>query len=73
MASLRRWVVYTMGYRNRFGHPHAEVMARFREAGSVQLRSDQDGLVRFRFGEAGVEAAQYRRVQRRYWQTDFHP
>ena len=68
-----RWVVYTMGYRNRFGHPHAEVMARFREAGSVQLRSDRDGLVRFRFGEAGVEAAQYRRVQRRYWQTDFHP
>ncbi|MCA1925435.1 MAG: DNA internalization-related competence protein ComEC/Rec2 [Thiobacillus sp.] len=65
------WVVYTMGYRNRFGHPHAEVVARFREAGSVQLRSDRDGLVRFRFGEGGVDVAQYRRVQRRYWQTAY--
>lgn len=64
-----RWVVYTVGYRNRFGHPHPEVMARFGQLGSVQLRSDRDGLVRFRFGEAGVEAAQYRSVQRRYWHT----
>lgn len=64
-----RWVVYTMGYRNRFGHPHAEVMSRFRERGAVQLRSDRDGRVQFRFGEAGVEASQYRAVPRRYWQT----
>lgn len=64
-----RWVVFTIGYRNRFGHPHPEVMARFGQAGSVPLRSDRDGLIRFRFGEAGVEAAQYRSVQRRYWHT----
>jgi competence protein ComEC len=62
-----RWVVYTVGYRNRFGHPHPEVLARFRKADSVQLRSDRDGLIRFRFGEAGVEAAQYAELPSRYW------
>lgn len=66
-----QWVVFTMGYRNRFGHPHPQVVARFRAQGSALLRSDRDGLIRFRFGEAGVEASQYRAVQRRYWQTPF--
>jgi len=65
-----RWVVYTVGFRNRFGHPHPEVQARFGAVGSVQLRSDRDGLIRFRFAAAGIEVAQYRAIPRRYWQTD---
>ncbi|MEW6120890.1 MAG: DNA internalization-related competence protein ComEC/Rec2 [Pseudomonadota bacterium] len=68
-----RHVVFTAGYRNRFGHPHPEVVARYRALGSQVLRSDRDGLIRLRFGEAGVEAAQYRSVQRRYWQAGFYP
>jgi competence protein ComEC len=35
------------------------------------LRSDADGLIRIDFGEAGVEASQYRPTHRRYWQADF--
>ncbi|MCA1977911.1 MAG: DNA internalization-related competence protein ComEC/Rec2, partial [Thiobacillus sp.] len=66
-------VVFTVGYRNRFGHPHPQVAARFREAGGRILRSDRDGLIRFRFGEAGVEATQYRSTQRRYWQSASSP
>lgn len=66
-------VIFTVGYRNRFGHPHPQVVSRFRGLGSVLLRSDRDGLIRMRFGEAGVEAAQYRDAPLPYWQSDTSP
>lgn len=60
-------VVYTLGHRNRYGHPHPQVMARFREIGAEALRSDQHGLIRLDFAEGGVNASQYRPAYRRYW------
>jgi competence protein ComEC len=60
-------VVFTVGYRNRFGHPHPQVIARFRELGSNMPRSDRGGLIRLTFGEAGVVASEYRPSHRRYW------
>jgi len=66
-------VVFTQGYRNRYGHPHPQVMARFRDIEARLLRSDSSGLIRLDFGEAGVEASQYRPAHRRYWQANiFH-
>ena len=70
-ATQPQWVVFTQGYRNRYGHPHPQVVARFREINASILRSDSGGLIRFDFGEAGVEASQYRPTHRRYWQTQF--
>jgi len=70
-ATRPEWVVYTLGYRNRYGHPHPHVTARFRELGARALRSDSGGMIRLDFGEAGVEASQYRPTHRRYWQADF--
>ena len=62
-----RYGVFTVGYRNRFGHPHPQVVARFRELDSNILRSDTGGLIRLTFGEAGVVASEYRPSHRRYW------
>jgi beta-lactamase superfamily II metal-dependent hydrolase len=59
-ATRPEWVVFTQGYRNRYGHPHPQVVARFRDIDARLLRSDYDGLIRLDFGEAGVEASQYR-------------
>ncbi|MDP2058066.1 MAG: DNA internalization-related competence protein ComEC/Rec2 [Thiobacillus sp.] len=70
-ATRPEFVVFTMGHRNRYGHPHPQVVARFREIDARMLRSDSGGLIRFDFGEAGVEASQYRPTHRRYWQADF--
>ncbi|MFN3545483.1 MAG: DNA internalization-related competence protein ComEC/Rec2 [Thiobacillus sp.] len=64
-------VVFTLGYRNRYGHPHPAVVARYRGLGARVLRSDRDGAIRLDFGEAGVEAAQYRPMNRRYWHAPF--
>ncbi|MEW5966188.1 MAG: DNA internalization-related competence protein ComEC/Rec2 [Pseudomonadota bacterium] len=73
-ATRPELVVFTLGYRNRYGHPHPDVVARFRKLNARLLRSDRDGLIRLDFGEAGVEAAQYRSMNRRYWHTPYsHP
>ncbi|MHB8981200.1 DNA internalization-related competence protein ComEC/Rec2 [Thiobacillus sp.] len=60
-------VVFTVGDRNRFGHPHPAVVGRFREYGAHVLRSDRAGLVRLTFGQAGVTASEYRPAHGRYW------
>ena len=62
--------VFTVGYRNRFGHPHPQVVARFRAIDSSILRSDTGGLVRLTFGEAGVSASEYRPFHRHYWDAE---
>ncbi|HCA26443.1 MAG TPA: DNA internalization-related competence protein ComEC/Rec2, partial [Betaproteobacteria bacterium] len=60
-------VVFSNGYRNRFGHPAPQIVARYRAVGSRPYRTDQDGAIILRFGRAGVEAVAQRRRQRRYW------
>ncbi len=61
-------VVFTTGYRNRFGHPKPDVVARYRDAGAELRRSDRDGALLFRFGEDGVQAVSWRETRQRYWQ-----
>lgn len=60
--------VFTMGYRNRFGHPKAEVVERYRNAGSRILRSDEQGAVMFDFGQEGIAMKSWRQARPRYWQ-----
>jgi competence protein ComEC len=62
-------VIFTAGYRNQFGHPKPEVVARYQELGSRLYRSDSDGAVLLRFGIGGVSAQTYRQEHLRYWQS----
>lgn len=66
-ATRPQWVVYSAGYRNRFGHPHPEVLARYSEAGAATLRTDEHGALQIRLTAAGVQVEKYREVRRRYW------
>jgi len=66
-----RYGVFAVGYRNRYGHPHPQVVARFRALDSNVLRSDSGGLIRLTFGEAGVVASEYQPSHRRYWHAAF--
>ena len=59
--------VFTVGYRNRFNHPHPLVVGRFSKLNTRLFRSDTSGLIRLTFGEAGVVASEYRPTLRRYW------
>ncbi len=62
-------VVFTAGYRNRFGHPRPEVVARYRALGSRLYRSDRDGAVLLDFGPGGKELQTWREEHLRYWQS----
>lgn len=44
-AVAPRLVIFPVGYRNAFRHPHPEVVARYAALGSVGLRTDQDGAI----------------------------
>lgn len=78
-AVQARVVVFQSGYRNRYGHPVAEVVARYRAAGAATLDSAACGAWRWRIGpglpaggEPGADAAGAceRQRTRRYWR---HP
>ena len=42
-----RWVVFSAGYKNRYNHPHPEVVDRYNRAGSTMLNTATDGAVTF--------------------------
>jgi competence protein ComEC len=57
--------IFPVGYRNRFGHPKAEVVERYE--GARLWRSDRDGAVGVRLGAGGVTIDTERAARRRYW------
>ena len=60
-------VIFPVGYRNRFGHPHPDVLARF--ASARIHRTDTHGAVRIVRDENGYRAEHVREERRRYWQN----
>ncbi len=62
-----RAVVFPVGYRNRFGHPHPAVLARF---GTAHIhRTDAHGAVRFVLDEKQRGVEHMREEHLRYWQN----
>lgn len=59
--------VFTAGYRNRFGHPKPEVVARYLDRNIRTYRSDRDGMVMLDFRQQGVSVDSWRRSRPRYW------
>jgi competence protein ComEC len=65
-AVAPREAVFTVGYRNRFGHPNAAVFSRYEARGIRAWRSDRDGALRITLfrDRATVERLM---KQTRYW------
>jgi competence protein ComEC len=65
-----RLVVFPVGYRNRFGHPHPQVVERYEALGSRIYRTDRDGAITLGIEPPGaIGVTPYRAMYRRYWQT----
>jgi len=62
-----RYAIFTVGYRNRFGHPREDVLERYREAGSALLRTDTAGAIEMRFSAGALRVETQRDRARRYW------
>lgn len=60
--------IVPVGYRNRFGHPKADVLERYEAAQTRLWRTDRDGAVTVRLGNAGVQISAWRQEKARYWQ-----
>ena len=68
-----RWVVIQSGYRNRFGHPHPDVLERL--SGRLIRRTDLEGQIRmlWRAGSKDPEITNFWAHGKRYWHRERHP
>lgn len=69
-ATLPEHVVHSTGRRNAFGHPHAEVWARWAAAGARNWRTDAQGAILLEFAaqaDEGVTVSAQRERRPRYW------
>ena len=74
-ASSERWVaavqpleaMISVGRNNSFGHPHSEVLDRYRDVGSRVWRTDRGGAIRLDFTREGRFVRLWRDERRRYW------
>jgi competence protein ComEC len=67
-AARPAWASVQAGYRNRFGHPDAQVVARYMARGVHVVRSDESGMAQWRFrGDGAVDLHRWRASAHRYW------
>lgn len=66
-AVLPDYAVFTNGYRNRYGHPKAEIVQRYADSGAELLRSDEDGAILVTMDAHGLSVERYRKTHQRYW------
>jgi competence protein ComEC len=62
------YVLFSTGYRNRFGYPRPETVARYQATGATLLNVSDEGALTFRL-EPGqpLVPERYRREYRHYW------
>ncbi|WP_342114687.1 DNA internalization-related competence protein ComEC/Rec2 [Pseudoduganella sp. OTU4001] len=58
--------IFQLGYRNRYHHPRADVVARYQALGATVWRTDELGAVSLEIGE-NTKLSAYRRERARYW------
>lgn len=61
-------VIYSAGYNNRYGHPHADVRKRYQHIGSQEWNTAMAGALIFEWhGDQLQPVIAYREKQQRYW------
>ncbi|KPK09052.1 MAG: hypothetical protein AMJ64_01400 [Betaproteobacteria bacterium SG8_39] len=68
-AVAPRWALVPVGYRNRFGHPHPDVVRRYAAGGVRLMRTDRDGAIEVRLGGEALMVGSARAAARRYWRA----
>ena len=67
-------VIFSAGYRSRYGHPHPTVLARYRKVGAEVSCTSATGAQFFRFEHAGRPLVSYQReAEPRYWRFRTSP
>ncbi len=61
-------VVFSAGYRNRFGHPHPAVVDAYQAENAQVYRTAQSGRILFKLNSDGIHSRTYRDESLHYWQ-----
>lgn len=68
-AVAPRWAIFTVGYRNHFGHPKAEVVARYDARQIESLRTDQWGAITVAVENRQIRVTRARAGFPHYWEA----
>ncbi|MGO4377770.1 DNA internalization-related competence protein ComEC/Rec2 [Pseudoduganella sp. RAF19] len=58
--------IFQLGYRNRYHHPRADVVERYRQLGATLNRTDESGAIILQLGQT-LTVTKYREQHARYW------
>jgi len=59
--------IVAAGYRNHYGHPHNEVVNRYREKNIELASTIESGSVLLKINQLGLSQTHYRKQQQRFW------
>jgi len=62
-----RYVLFPVGYRNRYHFPNASVVEKYQAINASLFETDRSGAIQFQLAEDISLPRQYRLVARRYW------
>jgi competence protein ComEC len=62
-------VVFATGFRNRFGFPKQDIIARYQRHGARILDTARSGAIDIRLRRAGISIHTYRQAHRRFWHS----
>lgn len=65
-----RLALFPVGYRNRYRHPHPEILARYLVRGIAVDASPSAGAIGISLGPEGFRLDRYRQAHRRYWYAE---
>jgi len=65
-----RLALFPVGYRNRYLHPHPEVLARYLDRDIAIAGSPTAGAIGVSLGPEGFRLERYRQRHQRYWYTE---
>lgn len=68
-ATRPEYAIFTVGYRNRFGHPRPEIWQRYADIGAKLLRTDETGAILVNVDAQSIHLETWRQKHARYWQT----
>ncbi len=65
-------VIFTVGYLNRFKHPHPTVLSRYIESGAELYQSDHHGAITLDFiGDKPLNVTKARLANQKYWHDEY--
>jgi competence protein ComEC len=63
------YVLFSVGYRNRFGFPKEDIIYRYQATGAHIMETAQEGAIQFEKEGNGLTVMSYRPEYRRFWHT----